>query len=520
MSKNPLALVFDFGTQSVRTTLVDKDGNIVGIVKTHYEPAYYTKEKGYAEQSPDFYWNVCLESLAKLKEEHGKLFKDVVGCTITTFRDTAVLLDKDLKPLRDCILWLDERVTKNPPKSPLLYRALFSLIGMTDTIELNKRRTVAQWVKENEPDIWAKTYKYVHISTYFTYLLTGELKDSAASVMGHYPIDFKKREWYKSDNNLKGHLYGVPLSMCPELVQPGEVVSYVKDEICEQFGLPKHLPVYATGSDKANETVGLAALDRDTAAVSYGTASTIEVSNKKYLEFETFLPAYPAALPGMYNMDLQVYRGYWMLKWFSNEFASEDITAAELNSMAVEEVLNEKLLQIAPGSDGLILQPYWGPSLKRPLMKGSIIGFTSVHTKYHLYRAIIEGIAYALREGLEGMEKKQNHKVSVIRISGGGAQSSAICQITSDIFGLNVQRVQTFETTSLGAGMCVMLATGVYKSYEEACEKMVRIKDEFTPNWENHKEYDYLYKTGYLNLYPQLKSVYKKLNKHDTKNEK
>ncbi len=493
---------------------MNKNGEIVGQIKRPYDPPYYSKKKGYAEQSADFYWDEACHALAELDSKYSYLFTNIVGATVSTFRDTAVLLDKDHKPLKDCIMWFDERSAEGKEKTPLLHRFLFWISGMSETIMLNKKRTVAHWYKENDMETWSKVDKYVNISTYLTYKLTGNLVDSSASMTGHYPINFKKRNWYKNVKSLKARIYGVDSSMLVDLYQPGEIMGTIKDDVAKTYHLPKGIPVYATGSDKACETIGLAALNKDTAAISYGTASTVEVSNKKYYEPQSFLPAYPAALPGYYNMDVQIYRGYWMLKWFSNEFAKEDIDAAELQKMAVEEVLNKKLLDIAPGSDGLVLQPYWGPDLKRPLMKGSILGFSSVHTKYHLYRAIIEGIAYALREGLEGIEKHQHHKVSSIRISGGGSQSEAICQITADIFGLPVSKVQTIETTSLGAGMCIMIATGVYPTYEEAAEHMVRVSQTFEPNMEDHKTYDYLYKNAYLQMYPKLKGVYKDLKKH------
>ena len=127
--------------------------------------------------------------------------------------------------------------------------------------------------------------------------------------------------------------------------------------------------MYATGSDKACETVGLGALSKDIGAISYGTASTIEVSNQKYHEPEKFLPAYPAAVPNWYNMDVQIYRGYWMLTWFSREFAPDLVTEAKIQAMAVEQLLDERLSNIPPGSNGLVLQPYWGPGLSRPLAK-------------------------------------------------------------------------------------------------------------------------------------------------------
>ncbi len=516
MANRPLALTIDIGTQSVRTTLIDKKGNIVGLAKIKYDPVYYSLEKGYAEQDPDYYWKVIKECLSKLTSTNAKDFKDVVGATITTFRDSSVQLDKDLKPLRNCILWLDQRTSDAKEKIPALYAFLFKLIGMNDTIELNRKRTIAHWLKENESELWKKVHKYVNISTYLIYLLTGKLVDSCSSMTGHYPINFKKGEWYK-ENALKGCIYGIKPAQLPELKKPGEILGIIKDDVAEETGLPKGIKLYAAGSDKACETVGLGALSRDIGAVSYGTASTIEVSNRKYHEPEKFLPAYPAAVPNFYNMEYQIYRGYWMLTWFSKEFASELIDEAKIQDMAVEELLNSKLADIPPGSDGLVLQPYWGPGLSRPLSKGSIIGFTDVHTRFHLYRAIVEGIAYALRDGLEGIEKSQHHKISEIRISGGGSQSDTICQITADIFGLPVSRVQTYETSSLGAAIAVFLAAKEFDTVENAISEMSHVTKTFLPDEDAHTKYNYLYKKVYLKMYPDLKGVYKDITKYRKK---
>ena len=516
MKSNPCILTLDFGTQSVRASLIDNAGNILHIVKEPYKPPYFSPQKGYAEQDPNFYWELALKTMTQLAKEGKDQLENIVGATVTTFRDSSVQLDKDLKPIRPCILWLDQRMAEAREKEPLLHKLAFKLVGMTNTIELNRKRTIAHWLKENEPETWAKTYKYVNISTYLVYKLCGNLVDSASSMTGHYPINYKKKVWYK-EGALKGRIFGIPNRMLPELKQPGEILGVISDEVAKQCGLPLGIQLVATGSDKACETVGLGALSRDVGAISYGTASTIEVSNQKYHEPEKFLPAYAAAVQGWYNMDVQIYRGYWMLSWFSREFATEMVNEAKIQKMAVEEMLNEKISTIPPGSDGLVLQPYWGPGLRRPLSKGAIVGFSDVHTKYHLYRAIIEGIAYALREGLEGIERSQHNKVRKIMISGGGSQSDAICQITADIFGRPVSRVQTFETTSLGAAISVFLALGRFESIDVALKSMCHKKDTFKPNHEAHKQYDFLYKKAYVRLYPHAKDIYKNIKKYNDK---
>ena len=511
-SNLPLVLILDFGTQSLRASLTNDKGEIENIEKLKYDPPYYSESYGYAEQDPDYYWNGALTALEALCSKVPEKLNRIVGASITTFRDTSVQLDTNLKPIRKSILWLDQRLAKGKEKLPGWHWMLFSLIGMKPTIVLNRARTVAHWLKENEPATWNKTYKYVNISTYLTYKLTGSLVDSASSFVGHYPINYKARDWYKNTNALKARIFGIPKRMLCDLKKPGEILGVISDKVAEEVGLPRDIKVYATGSDKACETVGLGALSNEIGAISYGTASTIEVSNQKYHEPEPFLPAYGAAVQNWYNMEVQIYRGYWMLTWFTKEFAS-DLAKGAKGNISIESLLNAKLNTIPPGSNGLIVQPYWGPGLSRPLARGAVIGFSDIHTRDHLYRAIIEGIAYSLREGLESIEKSQRHKIKEIRVSGGGSQSDDICQITADIFGLPVSRVQTYETTSLGASMSVFIGTGRFTSIEEATKAMSHKTKTFYPNEIAKKQYDYLYRNVYVKMYPQLKGVYKDINR-------
>ena len=511
MGKDPLVLTLDFGTQSVRTALINKRGETVYFVKKTYEPMYFSNKKGYAEQHADFYWEDLLECLKELCATKPNELSNVIAMTVTTFRDSAVLLDKNYKPLRPVILWLDQRLAKAEEKLPAIHRFLFKLVGMKDAIDLNRTRTIAHWVKENEPEIGEKVDKYVNISTYINYKLTGELADSPGGLTGHYPLNYKKRKWYR-EGAMKGRIFGVPNRMLPRVVQAGEVIGTLSDDIAEQVGLPKGLKLIASGSDKGCETIGLGCLTPNVGAISYGTACTIEVSNPKYHEPEPFLPAYAAAVPNLYNMDVQIYRGYWMLKWFASEFASELEKEARLRDVAIEAILDEWLNDVSVGSDGLILQPYWGPGLARPLAKGAIIGFSNVHTRKHIYRAIVEGIAFALREGLESIEKSQRQKVKSLRISGGGSMSDEVCQITADIFGLEISRVQTIESTSLGAAIATFTAMKEFKDVHEAVQNMTKFSRTFKPNKENHLLYDKIYHNVYLKMYPRLKPLNIEIN--------
>ena len=514
--KEPLILTIDFGTQSVRAGLFNKKGETVALIKEKYEPPYHSPKPGYAEQDPDFYFASLCKATNKLVQENGDKMGDVLGIVMSFFRDSVVCLDKDNNVLRPAILWLDERRAEGKQKMPLLHRFLFKAIGMKPTIDLNMKRSMAQWIKENQPEIWAKTDKFMMISTYITMKLLGKYVDSPCSQAGHLPIDFKKGDWYKKpEKHLKGQIFGVNRERLCDLVPVGEVMGTITEEASKLTGLPVGLKMFAGGSDKSAETLGLGVIDDKTAAISYGTASTIEIPIKRYSDAEPFLPSYPAIVKGYYNLDVQVYRGYWMLNWFAKQFGLKAVD--ELVDEKEEIIkLNQQMELIPPGSDGLVLQPYWGPGLRRPLAKGAIIGFADYHTKIHMYRAIVEGIAYCLKEGLELFEKKRlHHKIEKIRISGGGSQSDLICQITADIFGLPVSRIQTFECSSLGCALAGFIAAGEFKSVEEAAKAMVHQSDEFIPNPDNVKRYKYLFENVYMPMYPSLKNIYFNVKKYN-----
>ena len=517
--ENPLVLTIDFGTQSVRVGLVNKQGEIEAFERVKYEPAYFSPKPGYAEQDPDFYFkNLCICTNKIVKENKNKMDR-VIGISMAFFRDSVVPVDKEGKPLRPAILWLDERRAEDKNKLPALNRAIFKLIGMGPTIDLNRKRSMGVWIQENEPELWEKTDKFMFLSTYINKKLVGEFVDSVSCQAGHLPIDFKHGQWYKSDKHIKGSMFGVPGRMLCKLVKAGHVLGTISLEASKATGLPIGMAVFAGGSDKSAETLGLGVVDDKTAAISYGTACTVEVPIEKYSDAEPFLPSYPDIIKG-FNLDVQIYRGYWMLNWFIKQFGSKGPTVEEMivDGKLIED-FNKEMEKIEPGCNGLVLQPYWGPGLRRPLAKGAVIGFSDVHTKMHMYRAIIEGIGFALREGLELFEKKRlHHSVEVLRISGGGSQCDAICQITADIFNRPVSRIQTYECSTLGCAMAAFIAHGDFKNKREASESMIRISKTFQPNPENVKKYDVLFNNVYMKIYPQLKDIYKNIKEFDDQN--
>jgi sugar (pentulose or hexulose) kinase len=217
-------------------------------------------------------------------------------------------------------------------------RLIFKLVGMTDVINMNRKRTIANWLIENEPENWARVSKYLHASTYFIYKLTGLMKNSAADHVGHYPLDYKNRCWYKDpEHHIQGQIFSVKKSMLCELVPEGDPIGPISAEGAEATGLPKGMIIYACGSDKSCETLGTGVIDTSMASISLGTAATIETTSKKWIQPVPLFPAYPACLPDYYNLDIQIYRGYWMINWFLKEFAAQRINDVVVDDIDVND---------------------------------------------------------------------------------------------------------------------------------------------------------------------------------------
>ena len=221
-------LIIDVGTQSMRGIIFDEKGNLLVKEQVKYEP-YIAKENGYMEQTAEMYWNVLCSITRKFTSEHSDMMKDVIAMSVDTFRDTAVLLDDDNKVLRDLILWSDQRVADTSAPLPAKNRFLFKLVGMTRTVNAIRSKVKTSWIMQHEPELWAKVRKVVHISAYFNYLLTGNLTDSYASTIGHFPFDFKRKRYLK-ESDLTFPVYGLDLKYMIPVCAPGDVVGTVTAE--------------------------------------------------------------------------------------------------------------------------------------------------------------------------------------------------------------------------------------------------------------------------------------------------
>jgi sugar (pentulose or hexulose) kinase len=506
-------LVFDIGTQSARAMLVDKHGDIAASKQQAYSAAYFSPKPGWSEQTPDFYWEqLCAVSRALLAE-NPTLKENIAAVTVSTIRDSLLLLDKELKPLRNIIVWMDDRMCEKLPPLPASVSALLKVAGLSKLFELQRRASPINWLAYDEKTNWEKADKFCLTSAYLNLKLSGRLVDSDAAAIGHIPFKNKTRTWMASGDIERMVFPKDSITKQHEIAVAGTIIGEITSAASEASGIPQKIPLVASGSDKGCETFALTGLDSEAAALSFGTTATLQITNAKYIEPQKWLPPYAAVIPGYYNPEIQIYRGYWLISWFKREFAAKEVADAEKQGLMAEDLLDQRLSEVPAGCQGLMLQPYFSPNTNMPYAKGAAIGLSDVHTRIHLYRAIIEGINFALMDGLESIQKNGKLTVKKLYLSGGGSHSAEICRITASMFNLPVSRIQSAEATGIGAAAISWLALKEFSTPEEAHRQMTRVRDTFDPNPADAQIYKELYTSVFKNVFGKLAPLYKEINR-------
>lgn len=324
------------------------------------------------------------------------------------------------------------------------------------------------------------------------------------------PFCTKRLDW-ANKKDIEGKIFHVESDKLFDLVDPGDLIGNLTEEAAKLLNLPVGIPVIATGSDKACETLGVGCLNTKSVSVSLASMVTVQTTTDEYFQLYKYGTVFPAAVKGKYTPELGIHRGFWLVSWFVNEFAELEKKESQEKNISIEKILNEKLNKVSPGSDGLLLQPYWLSDVRHPGATGTLIGLNDVHTRIHFYRALVEGLGYSIKEGIQSIEKKTHKRVEKIALSGGGSQSEILCQMLANIFDRTVYVVQSHETSGLGAALLSYVHLGVYKNVEEAVDGMVHITKTYEPVKEVAEVYEKLYENIYKLTYKRLQPVYRKM---------
>lgn len=501
-------IAIDSGTQSIRAVLFDRHGTEIAHEQADYEP-YFSRYPGWAEQHTENYWNmlcqVCRGLMAKIGPDRDR----IAGIGLTTQRNIVIPMDKDGHALRPAISWLDQRTVETVPPLNKVIALGAKLMGLAESLRFAQYHSKFEWIRQHEPEVYHKTHKFVQASGFFARKLTGEFRDSYGTIAGILPFNYKALDWYGGPMSFMYDALGIEKSHCVELYPPDKVLGHITAEAAQATGLPQGLPLVVGAGDKQSELLGAGGIEESIGVISFGTGTCMDVISRKFIpDPEMNFYTWPAAVPGAWNLEMFVVRGFWMVTWFKQEFGHREAVEAARRGVAPEVVLDEVIRDIPPGCMGLMLLPFWSPTAKNKYGKGAIIGFGDVHTRAHIYRAIYEGICFELRRLQELCQKKTGIPLRELRIGGGGSRSDVAAQITADMFNLPTARMSTSEISSLGAAIDAAVGIGLYSDFEEAVAAMVHKRQVFEPDARSHRIYNELFEDVYKEAFRTLEPLY------------
>jgi sugar (pentulose or hexulose) kinase len=495
-----LLLAVDVGTQSVRALLFDREGERVARAAVPLLPPFTAPAPGAAEQDPAVWWAAVVEAVTPLwrREDPAR----VAALALTTQRGTVVCADGAGTPLRPAIVWPDQRLASRLPPLGAAWSAAFTLAGARPVLRHLQRQAECNWLAQHEPALWQRAERFGLLSAWLTQRLVGDWVDSVASQVGYLPFDYRRQAWATA-GDWRWRALAVRPAQLPRLVPAAQPLGTLTAGAAAALGLPAGLRVVAAAADKACEVLGCAALDPTTAQLSFGTAASVNATLPRYLEVQRLLPAYPAAVPGAFNSEVHVARGFWLVGWFQREFG---VATAELEGL---------LAATPPGALGLTALPHWSPGLRDPgpEARGALVGFGDVHGKAHVYRALIEGLVLQLRAGRDTIARRSGTRFTRLVVAGGGSQSDGAMQIAADVFGLPAERARYDDASALGAAMLAAAGLGWHAGVREAAAAMARRGRTFTPDAAATQHYEARYREVFRPLAGVLAPLNRRLRR-------
>lgn len=460
MRAGPYLVGIDVGTQSSKVVVVDAAGSVVAEGTQALRPMSRPRH-GVAVHPDDDLW----VSIAAASREAMRAFAgdpgEIAAIGLCTIRCCKAFLHADGSLAEPVISWMDDRA----------YRP---------------------YVPDDPTVAYATTS-----SGYLGHRLTGERRDTAAnSILLQWPIDTDTWQW-SDDQALYGR-FGLRREALFELQLPGDVIGAVTADAAAATGLPAGAPVVATANDKAVEALGAGSLGEGTALLSLGTYIAAMVHGRENHRAPTAFWTNFASIPGRYLYESHgVRRGMWTLSWFLDLLGDELEERATSLGLSREQYLEREAETVPAGSDGLMTVLDWLAPTDRPYRKGVMLGFDARHTRAHVYRSILEGIALTMKENVDAMCDELGIALDEVVVAGGGAASALTMRIVADCFGIRASRSVAGGGASLGAAICAAAAAGLYPDIEAAAAAMTHDRESFDPDPETGALYRRMDETVY-----------------------
>ncbi|KAB1435808.1 xylulokinase [Candidatus Galacturonibacter soehngenii] len=489
-----LLLGIDIGTSACKVAVFDKKGNVLAQSSQSYN--LYYPNPGWVEQNPDEWYESICTSIKDALQKGNINPSNIVGIGIDGQSWSAIPVDKDGNCLHNTPIWMDTRARHISTKvtKELGFDTIFQIAG--NAFEPAYTTPKILWFKENLPDIYEKTYKFLQSNSYIALKLTGTFTQDKSQGYGLHFFDAKTCSYNASLANA----LGISLDKVPDIYDCHSVIGSVTKKAASQTGLMEGTPVVAGGLDAACGTLGAGVYKAGQTQEQGGQAGGMSICLEEALAHPKLILS-PHVIPDLWLLQGGSVGGGGVLKWFKQEFAK---------TSSFDE-LTELASQVPAGSDGVIFLPYMAGErspIWDPDAKGVYYGLGFDKTKGHMIRASMEGVAYSLEHNLQ-TAKEVGVEIQELIAMGGAANSLLWTQIKSDVTG-KVIKVPTSDTaTTLGAAILAGVGVGIYEGFEEAVKETIVMTRSHTPNMENHKAYQAMMEI-YLELYQNLKDTFKK----------
>ncbi|MGC1920918.1 MAG: xylulokinase [Acidobacteriaceae bacterium] len=494
-----LFLGIDVGTGGSRAVLIDQTGTVVASHATEHVP-FQSKFPGWAEQDPEDWWRASQESIRTVLSVAACKPEDIAAVGLTGQMHGAVLLDSDGQVLRASLIWCD---TRSGPQCDWLHATL----GREHVIELtcnpalpNFTLTKILWVREHEPEIFARIAHILCPKDYVRFRLSGVYAMDVQEASGTLLLDVTHRRW----SIPMAEASSVPLKWLPQLFESAEVCATVSKSAAATTGLVAGTPIVAGAGDQGAGAVGMGILKPGSVSATIGTSGVVFAATDAPIRDPLGrLHTFCHAVPGRWHVMGVTQAAGLSLRWFRDV-----ISAGTRGQPASYEQLMTVAAEAPAGSDGVFWAPYlFGertPHLD-PDVRGAFVGLTASHRQPHLVRAVLEGVAYSLRDTFT-LFAELGIPVRGVRLGGGGARGPLWRQIQADIYGRPVELLVAEEGGAYGAALLAGVGAGAWPDIDVACESSIRVAETIRPDPAAVDVYDRGYQT-YRKLYPALASL-------------
>ncbi len=491
-------LGIDTSTTSSKALLIDSRGEVIAVASSPH--TLQTPKPLWSEQNPAEWWVAVAASIKSVLEKAGVGGERVAAVGLTGQMHGLVLLDEAGNVLRPAILWNDQRTQSQCDE---IHRRIGKekFIQITGNVALTGfTAPKILWVQENEPEVFAKAKHVLLPKDYIRLKLTGEYAMDKADGAGTVLFDLKSRDW--SSEVLDA--LGIDPSWMPRTFEGTEFTGHVTQEAASLTGLKVGTPVAAGGGDQAAQAVGVGAVEAGIVGLTVGTSGVIFATTPSALiEPEGRLHAFCHAVPGMWHFMGVMLSAAGSLQWYRDTLAPD---------MSFDDLVKEA--ESAPaGCEGLLYLPYLSGErtpYPDPLARGAFIGLTLRHSRAYMTRAVLEGVAFGLKDSFTLIQNAGLGKITQVRASGGGTKGALWRQILASVLEAELVTVNTSEGAAFGAALLAGVGAGAWSDVPSACKATVRITGQTLPDEAQVKIYRKMYPL-YRELYPALTTSFNKI---------